>query len=147
MNLLEGLLCNALSGGSGQSGPSGAVLYTRQTLTADQQAQARENIGSPAAVRVVPVAGQEATVSPEQNCVYQCGELQTLTIPSSPAQCSYTVVFTSGAAATTSSVPEAILGLEGFAAEANTMYEINVLDNRAVIASWPVPAGNGDADE
>ena len=139
MNLLEGLISNSLSGGSGQSGPSGAVLYTRQTLTADQQAQARENIGSEAAARVVPVAGQEVSISPEHNCIYQCGELQALTIPLSPPKASYTVIFTSGADATTSSVPQEILGLEDFAAEANTMYEINVLDNRAVYKGWPLP--------
>lgn len=147
MNLLEGLLRNTLSGGAGPSGSSGAVLYTQQSLTLAQQAQARENIDAEAAARVVPVAGQEVTITPEHNCVYQCGELQALTISSSPAQGTYTVIFTSGTAATTSSVPQELLGLEDFAAEANTLYEINVLDNRAVIASWPVPAGNGDADE
>jgi hypothetical protein len=49
-------------------------------------------------------------------------------------------VFTSGATATSTTIPSTILGLESFAAEANTIYEINVLDNRAVVGSWAVSA-------
>lgn len=50
----------------------------------------------------------------------------------------YSIVFTSGATPTTTSFPATILGLETFAAEANTIYEINVMDNRAVVGSWEV---------
>jgi hypothetical protein len=49
-------------------------------------------------------------------------------------------VFTSGSTATSTTFPATILGLEDFAAEANTIYEINVLDNRAVVGSWAVSA-------
>lgn len=84
------------------------------------------------------VADIAATIQPEDNHIYQCGELVSLTIDSPPATGAWSVVFTSGATATTTTIPSTILGLESFAAEANTMYEFNVLDNRAVVGSWEV---------
>ena len=140
MNLMESFLSNSLSGGSGQSGPSNAVLYTQQTLTPDQQAQARANIQGEAAAKVVQIPGPDVVITPEDNTIYQCGELASLTITAPPAVVLWSVVFTSGATPTTTTIPATILGLEDFAAEANTMYEINVLDNRAVIGMWEVRA-------
>lgn len=77
-------------------------------------------------------------ISPDANIVYNCGELTSLTISNPTATGSYSIVFTSGATPTTTTIPATILGLEDFAAEANTIYEINVLDNRAVVGSWAV---------
>lgn len=85
-------------------------------------------------------AGASVTISPVDNNIYKCGELTSLTISNPPAIGSYSVVFTSGSTATTTTIPSTILGLEDFAAEANTIYEINVLDNRAVVGSWAVSA-------
>lgn len=84
------------------------------------------------------VSDTDATILPEDKHVYQCGTLTSLTITDPPATGAWSVVFTSGSAATTTTIPSTILGLESFAAEANTMYEINVLDNRAVVGSWEV---------
>lgn len=86
------------------------------------------------------VYGTTPTITPAANTVYNCGELTSLTISNPPATGAYSIVFTSGATATTTSIPATILGLEDFAAEANTLYEINVLDNRAVVGSWAVSA-------
>lgn len=88
----------------------------------------------------VSVSSVTPTITPEANTVYQCGELSSLTITNPPATGAWSVVFTSGATATVTTIPSSILGLEDFAAEANTLYEINVLDNRAVIGSWAVSA-------
>lgn len=91
-------------------------------------------------VVVVDVTGATPTVTPENNKRYQCGTLTSLTVSTPPATGEYSIVFTSGATPTTTTIPATILGLENFAPEANTMYEINVLDNRAVVGSWAVSA-------
>lgn len=87
---------------------------------------------------VVTVSGATPTITPATNTIYNCGELTSLTISNPPATGAYSIVFTSGSTATVTMFPASILGLENFAAEANTIYEINVLDNRAVIGSWAV---------
>jgi hypothetical protein len=80
------------------------------------------------------------SITPIDKGVYTCtaAALTSLTITNPPATGEYSIVFTSGATPTTTTFPSAILGLEDFAAEANTVYEINVLDNRAVVGSWAV---------
>ena len=84
------------------------------------------------------ITGTTASITPVANNIYNCGELTSLTISSPPATGAWSVVFTSGSTPTTTTIPATILGLESFAAEANTMYEINVLDNRAVVGNWAV---------
>ena len=79
-----------------------------------------------------------ASITPAANTIYNCGELTSLTISNPPATGAYSIVFTSGSTATTTTIPSTVLGLESFAAEVNTLYEINVLDNRAVVGSWAV---------
>lgn len=86
------------------------------------------------------IYGTTPTITPAANTIYNCGELTSLTISNPPATGAYSIVFTSGATATTTTIPATILGLEDFAPEANTIYEINVLDNRAVVGSWGVSA-------
>lgn len=84
------------------------------------------------------ISGATPTITPAVNTIYKCGALDSLTITDPPAQGAYSIVFTSGATATVTAFPASILGLESFAAAANTIYEINVLDNRAVVGSWAV---------
>ena len=86
----------------------------------------------------VTVQGSTVEIEPYNNEIYQCGELAQLTITAPPADGAYSIVFTSGATPTTTIIPATILGLETFVAAANTIYEINVLDNRAVVGSWEV---------
>lgn len=91
----------------------------------------------------VTVEGTDPTITPAANTIYNCGTLTSLTITTlTTPQTSgaYSIVFTSGATPTVTTIPATILGLEDFAAEANTIYEINVLDNRAVVGSWAVSA-------
>lgn len=97
-----------------------------------------EDVWASPAETVVEVSGTTPTITPAANTIYHCGELTSLTISNPPANGAYSIVFTSGATATTTTIPATILGLEDFAPEANTLYEINVLDNRAVVGSWAV---------
>lgn len=90
--------------------------------------------------KIEDVDGATPTIIPEDHYVYNCGELTSLTISNPPASGAYSIVFTSGATPTVTTFPATILGLEDFAAEANTAYEINVLDNKAVVGSWAVTA-------
>lgn len=110
------------------NGQTGAVLLTA------------EDVGAAEAATVVEVSGTTPTITPIHNRIYNCDELASLTISNPPATGAYSIVFTSGATATVTTFPASILGLEDFAAEANTVYEINVLDNRAVVGSWGVNA-------
>ena len=87
---------------------------------------------------VSEITGTTPTIEPKANTIYNCGEVASLTISNPPATGAYSIVFTSGATATVTTFPATILGLEDFAAETNTIYEINVLDNRAVVGSWAV---------
>lgn len=84
------------------------------------------------------VSGTTPTITPAAGNVYNCGELTSLTVSTPPVTGEYSIVFTSGTTPTTTTIPATILGLDDFAAEANTLYEINVLDNRAVVGSWAV---------
>ncbi len=133
MNLMEAAIAAKLGGGGGGggavssvNGQTGAVVLTAS------------DVGAAPAETVVTVSGTTPTITPAANTIYNCGELTSLTISNPPATGAYSIVFTSGATATTTTIPATILGLEDFAAEANTLYEINVLDNRAVVGSWAV---------
>lgn len=93
----------------------------------------------PRTIDVYP-EGSDVEISPQVQRLYKCGTLTSLTISNPTASGAYSIVFTSGATPTVTTIPATILGLEDFAAEANTLYEINVLDNRAVVGSWAVTA-------
>lgn len=89
---------------------------------------------------VVTVSGATPTITPANNTIYNCGEVTSLTISNPPATGAYSIVFTSGATPTDLSVDPAIKMPDGFSVEANRLYEINVLANRAVVGSWAVSA-------
>lgn len=160
------ILAGRGGGGGGGSGTDpNAVHYTADAGKSDsEKAQARRNIGLSDLVPDVgegdegkiltayddgtagwelhpypeSVSGSTPSITPLDRYRYNCGELTSLTITNPPATGEYTIVFTSGSTATVTTIPHTILGLESFAAEANTLYEINVLDNRAVVGSWAV---------
>lgn len=131
------LVILAAKGGGGSVTPASIVTATGQ-MTPAQAVRTRENLGAAVADMVETVTGTTPTIEPAANTIYNCGELASLTISNPPATGAYSIVFTSGGTATTTTIPATILGLEDFAAEANTIYEINVLDNRAVVGSWAV---------
>lgn len=135
MNLKEAVLMAKIMRGSGGSGAvqsvngkTGAVLLTA------------EDVGAAAAETVVEVSGTTPTITPENNTIYNCGELASLTISNPLATGAYSVKFTSGSTPTDLSIDPAIKMPDGFSVDANKIYEINVLDNLAAIGSWAVSA-------
>ena len=122
-----------IQGGGGGGGAVSSVNGQTGAVVLDA-----EDVGAAPAETVVTVSGTTPTITPTTNTIYNCGELTSLTISNPTATGAYSIVFTSGATATTTTIPATVLGLEDFAAEANTLYEINVLDNRAVVGSWAV---------
>lgn len=139
MSLLHDLIAAKMTGGGGGGGSSNAVLYTPQSLTDSQKAQARTNIGAASEV-LETVSGTSINLDPEVGYRYVCGELTSLAFTSSPSIGGWSIRFNSGATATATNFP-AIPGLDDFAAEANKTYEINVLDGYALVSEWPYTAG------
>ncbi len=134
MNLLEALIAAKLSG----SGGGGFVISVNgKTGTVDLTAA---DVGAAEAETVVAVSGATPTITPENNTIYNCGEVTSLTIINPTATGAYSIVFTSGATPTDLSIAPAIKMPDGFSVEANRLYEINVLANRATIGSWAVSA-------
>jgi hypothetical protein len=151
-NLLDAVIAAKLAGGGGGEVTPASIVTATGQMTDAQKANTRTNLGAVSNAvmgavytrlealegSTVTVEGTTPTVTPTANTTYNCGELTSLTISDPPATGAYSIVFTSGAVATVTTFPATILGLESFVAEANTLYEINVLDNRAVIGSWAV---------
>lgn len=142
-SLLEALIAAKLSGSGDEGGGGGSVTVDAALSPSSENpvqnkaiAAALENKADKETT--ITVSGTTTTITPAPNTIYNCGEVESLTISNPPAGGAYSIVFTSGATATTTTIPSTILGLEDFAAEANTLYEINVLDNRAVVGSWAV---------
>lgn len=149
MNLMQALLTALINGpgGSGEVTPASIVTATSK-MSDGQKAQTRTNLNvvststmgaiytrleelEEAATSTESVSGTTPTITPEANTIYQCGELTSLTISNPPATGKYSIVFYSGATATTT------VGIENFAAEANKRYKITVEDNYATYDSWP----------
>lgn len=84
------------------------------------------------------VSGTSANIDPETYHYYLCGALTALTVDSSPGTGGWSVRFTSGSTATVLTMPNTVVMPDGFDVDASTVYEINVLDNYALVASWPV---------
>ena len=124
--------------GGGKSGGGGGGSVTSVNGKTGTVLLTAEDVGAAPAETVVEVSGTTPTITPANNTIYNCGEVESLTISNPPTGGAYSIVFTSGATATVTTFPATILGLEVFAAEANTIYEINVLNNRAVVGSWAV---------
>lgn len=157
-NLLDAVIAAKLAGGSGGGGggevtPASIVAATGQMSDA-QKADTRTNLNVVSTATMgavynrldalegttVTVEGTTPTITPAVNTIYNCGELTSLTITNPPATGAYSIVFTSGATPTVTTIPASIVFPEAFAAEANTRYEINVLNGYAVVGSWAVSA-------
>lgn len=76
--------------------------------------------------------------SAADNTIYEYGELTALTITAISIPGSFSITFTSGAAATVLTTPNSMIMPDGFNVEVNTRYEINVQDGYALVAGWTV---------
>ena len=82
-----------------------------------------------------------AVIAPADNSVYSFETLTSLTVSAyDPTRVpnKFTIKFDSGATPTVTTFPSTIHGLESFAAEANTHYEIDVENEYAVVGKWAV---------
>lgn len=89
-------------------------------------------------------ASTETTAEIDPNKLYVFPEMASLTITLAAITDNTIVnefhfIFESGATATTTTFP-AIPGLDDFAAETNTAYEVSILEGRALVTSWEVSA-------
>lgn len=132
-SLLEALIAAKLSG----SGGGGGSVTVDAALSASSEnpvqnkaiAAALENKADKEAT--VTVSGTTPTITPANNTIYNCGEVESLTISNPPATGKYAIIFYSGA------TPTSTVGIENFAAEANKRYKITVEGNYATYDSWP----------
>lgn len=89
-------------------------------------------------------AASDTTATIDPNKLYVFPEMASLTITLAAITDNtivneYHFIFESGATATTTTFP-AIPGLDDFAAEADTVYEVSILEGRALVTSWEVSA-------
>jgi len=157
MSLLETLIAAKLSGSGDEGGGGGSVTVDAALSAASENPVQNKAITSKinqmdlqlgeldTAVGDkqdqpigITVSGTTPTITPIHGRIYKCGELASLTISNPPATGAYSIVFTSGATATDLTIPQTLLMPDGFSVDANKVYEINVLDNRAVSGSWAV---------
>ena len=112
---------------------------TDKTWSADKIISELENAGS---VKVVTVAGTNPVIQAEENTRYVCGEVITLDI-TLPASGIVDVVFTSGSTPTvltiTPPTEQTVKWANEFdstSLDADTTYEINIMDELGVAGQW-----------
>ena len=96
------------------------------------------DIGAEPATVVVTVTGTTPTITAEANHRYICGEVATLDL-TPPASGICDVIFESGSTATVLTVPSTVRWAGGFdptSLDADTTYELNIMDGLGVAASW-----------
>lgn len=122
---------------------SDVVRTTVQMFTDSQKMRARSNINAaeePIVVDYTQDTGAITIEAIQNDHIYEIGNGATsVTITSIyPAAKSYMIVLTTGSTAPTVTGLSGVKGLENWAPDANTIYEISVYDNRAVVGSWEV---------
>lgn len=88
------------------------------------------DVGAAVAQTVTTISSSHPTITPAANTIYECGEISDLTITDPPATGKYSIIFYSGATATT------VTGIDNFTPEANKRYRIDVEDGYATCDSW-----------
>ena len=86
----------------------------------------------------VSVSGTTPTITAMSGVRYVCGEVATLSITPPTSGCC-DIVFESGSTPTVLTVPNTVKWANGFnptSLDANTTYEINIMDGLGVAASW-----------
>lgn len=107
------------------------IAHEINEITNTLSAYGTEISGKEDSPTTVTVSGSTPTITPAPNTNYKCGTLDSLTVSNPPATGKYSIIFFSGATATTT------VGIENFVAEANKRYKITVEDNYATYDSWP----------
>lgn len=115
------------------------LLYDSQTLTDEEKLQARTNIGSN--TLIITKTSSDTAIELSPNTFYVFPEMATLSVTfSDPVSLDivneYKFRFTSGATATTLTLPSTVVG--DITIEVNKVYEISIIDNYLVYQSWAV---------
>ena len=84
----------------------------------------------------IHVTGTTPTIAAEDNHIYECGEVTSLTVSSFPASGKFWIWFTSGSTATT------VTGIDNFTPEANKKYRVFVENGYAPFDAWSVGGGS-----
>lgn len=131
-------------GTDGTDGVSPTVTITpitggnRITITDKDGTETADVMDGHNGMVTVNVSGTTPTITAQADTRYICGEVATLDFtPSASGICD--VVFTSGATATVLTVPSTIKWANGFdptSLDANTTYELNVMDGLGVASAW-----------
>lgn len=137
----ELLLLLLEQGSTGGEVTAEAVAAAIGNMTQEQLSQVLEDIGAEPLPIVEAVTGTTPTISAADNHIYKCGEVTSLTITGGTTG-EYIVVFTSGATPTVLNLPQALDDMmpDGFSVDANTKYEINILDGWPFIGKKAVSA-------
>ncbi len=121
---------------------AGADMSSIASTTVGQYPEAQKSAISEMLNGSVAVSGTTPTINALPGVRYVCGEVSTLDI-TLPASGIVDVVFTSGSTATVLTItpPSGVTlkwanGFDPTALEANTTYEINIMDGLGVAASW-----------
>jgi hypothetical protein len=119
------------AGDTTQSASSNAVgTYT------DEAKAAIKNMLGVSEVQTVTVSGTDPVITAVDNTRYVCGEVTSLSFtPCVSGICD--VIFTSGSTVAVLTLPSTVKMPDGFEVEANTTYEINILDGvYGSVMSW-----------
>lgn len=118
---------------------SAGIGDTDKTWSANKIASELEDVGS---IKVVTVTGTNPVIQAEENTRYICGEVSTLDI-TLPASGIVDVVFTSGSTPTVLTITpptgQTVKWANGFDPtnlDADTTYEINIMDGLGVAVGW-----------
>lgn len=118
---------------------SAGIGDTDKTWSANKIASELEDVGN---VKVVTVTGTNPVIQAEKNTRYICGEVTTLDI-TLPASGIVDVVFVSGSTPTvltiTPPIGQTVKWANGFdptSLDADTTYEINIMDGLGVACTW-----------
>ena len=114
-----------------------AVASAIGDMSAAQVASVISDLGAVTNPVVQSVTGATPTITAEDNHVYSCGEITSLTITDSAQNISFKVDFTSGSTATVINTPSGYKAPGGdLTAEANKEYELDVRNGKAVLTAF-----------
>lgn len=132
-NVMDGL--RGLKGDTGETGNPGVYIGNTQPTDPDVTVW----IDTSGEGDVINVPGTDVTITGVANTRYICGEVSTISI-TPPASGIIDVIFTSGSSVAVLTVPSTVLWSNGFdptSLEANTTYEINILDGvYGAVMTW-----------
>lgn len=121
-------------GPAGQNGQDGADGHTpvkgTDYWTAQDRADIVQDVVDEVGVKTEAVTGSTVTITGVANTRYMCGEVSTISI-TPPQSGIIDVIFTSGSSVAVLTVPSTVKWPSGFdptSLEANTTYELNILD-------------------